>query len=92
MRAGARLGPIRIDPQHPELRAEAALAAGAQRPVPGMLIMGVVGVQHHLGGAESHGREVDVLVVDLGQEDVAIEGRGAGGIPHDQVEREGGQQ
>ena len=81
-------GPVGIDAEQPELRAQATHGAASEVGVPGVLIVRVVGVEHHFGGPNPDRREIDVLVVHVSLEDSGVELCGHRGIAHDEVERQ----
>jgi len=86
--ASPPLDAVGIDAEHAQLGAEAAALAAGERGVPGMLVVRVIGVEHHLDAAHVDGREVGIGVVNGRVQDGDQESDGALHVADDQIHRE----
>ena len=59
-------------PNRRSCEAQSALLAGHQIGVPGMFVVGVVGMQHHFGRTDSRRAEVDIVVMHFSSKDGLI--------------------
>src|SRR5260370_1298123 len=88
---GGALDDVWIDPEQPELGAEAPALAARQRRVPGMLVVGVVGVEHELDAVHREGREIRVRIVNPRREHLPVKLDGPRDLAHEQVHRQHGE-
>jgi hypothetical protein len=79
---------VRVEAEHAQLGAQPATFTAGERAVPGMLVVGVVGVQHHLDAADVEGGEVGIRIVDRRGQDPREKLHGLRHAVNEKVDRE----